>query len=370
MRQKSRHPLRAVLIALSALLGLLALPSAFARELAPVRHVFVIVLENEPYQAAFGKNSPAPYLAHTLPAQGALLEHYYATGHDSLDNYIALISGQAPNPDTQRDCHRYVPVAPGTRGPHGQALGKGCVYPRWVESLPDQLEAKGLTWMGYFQDMGADPAREAATCAHVPLGAKDWTELATAKDQYAAKHNPFVYFARIVDDQPRCNAHVVNLDRLQQALRSVATTANYNFIVPDLCDDGHDAPCADGRPGGLISANAWLQKWVPIITASPAFKQDGLLLITFDEGTSGEACCGEQPQPGGPQPGRFGPGGGRVGAVALSPFIKPGTVSRQPYNHYAFLRTVEDFFGLPHLGYAAGAEVQPFGRDVFTALPR
>jgi hypothetical protein len=343
---------------------------AQARAVAPVRHVFVIVLENEPYQVAFGAQSLAPYLAHTLPAEGALLTHYYATGHDSLDNYIALVSGQAPNPDTQHDCQKYVPVLPGTQGPHGQALGTGCVYPAWVPSLPDQLEAAHLTWKGYFQDMGKDPAREAATCGHVPLGAKDWTERATPTDQYAAKHNPFVYFARIVDNPARCDAHVVNLDRLQHDLARIATTPNYNFIIPDLCDDGHDAPCANGQPGGLISANAWLRKWVPIITAAPAFKKNGLLLITFDEGTTGKSCCGEQPQPGGPQPGKFGPGGGRIGAVAISPFIKPGTVSNVPYNHYGFLRTVEDFFGLSHLGYAAGAQVKPFGRDVFTAPPR
>lgn len=368
---KTRLTLAALALLFLGCLGA-TLPASARTEsaVAPVRHVFLIVLENEPFQTTFGPKSLAPYLAHTLPSQGALLKQYYATGHDSLDNYIALISGQAPNPDTQRDCHRYVPMKPGTRGPHGQALGTGCVYPKWVKTLPDQLEAAHLTWRGYFQDMGRDPAREAATCAHVPLGAKDWTELATANDQYAAKHNPFVYFASIVDDQPRCDAHVVNLDRLKHDLARVDTTPNYNFIVPDLCDDGHDAPCADGRPGGLVSANEFLETWVPRILASPAFKRDGLLLITFDEGTTGKACCGEQPQPGGPQPGRFGPGGGRVGAVALSPFIKPGTVSETPYNHYAFLRTVEDFFGLPHLGYAAGREVHPFGGEVFTAAPR
>ena len=33
-------------------------------------------------------------------------------------------------------------------------------------------------------------------------------------------------------------------------------------------------------------------------------------------------------------------------------FIKPGTVSTTPYNHYSTLRLVEDLFGLEHLGYA------------------
>jgi hypothetical protein len=38
----------------------------------------------------------------------------------------------------------------------------------------------------------------------------------------------------------------------------------------------------------------------------------------------------------------------------------------QPYNHYSLLRSVEDFFGLPHLGYAAGAQVRSLGPDVLT----
>ena len=60
-----------------------------------------------------------------------------------------------------------------------------------------------------------------------------------------------------------------------------------------------------------------------------------------------------------------GPGGGRIGAVLLSPFVKPGTVSKTPYNHYALLRTVEDFFGLDHLGYSAQPGLKTFGADVF-----
>ena len=66
-----------------------------------------------------------------------------------------------------------------------------------------------------------------------------------------------------------------------------------------------------------------------------------------------------------PLPGRTGPGGGRVGAVLLSPLIQPGTVSAVPYNHYSLLRSIEDIFGLPHLGDAVMARVRSFGPDVF-----
>ena len=66
--------------------------------LAAVRHVFVIVLENEGYATTFGSPSNDPYLAGTLPAAGALLTQDYGVGHHSLDNYVAMVSGQAPNP--------------------------------------------------------------------------------------------------------------------------------------------------------------------------------------------------------------------------------------------------------------------------------
>ncbi|MGH9440497.1 MAG: alkaline phosphatase family protein, partial [Terriglobia bacterium] len=78
------------------------------------------------------------------------------------------------------------------------------------------------------------------------------------------------------------------------------------------------------------------------------------------------ACCGEKPLPGGPKPGQNGPGGGRVGAVVLSPFIRPGTRSNVDYNHYSLLRTIELNFGLKPLGYAAAPKVHAFGPDVFT----
>src|SRR3954466_529290 len=71
----------------------------------PVKHVFVIWLENKDYDKTFAaKDPPAPYLAKTLPAMGALLPEYHAIGHLSLDNYIAVVSGQGPNPQTQADC--------------------------------------------------------------------------------------------------------------------------------------------------------------------------------------------------------------------------------------------------------------------------
>jgi len=341
----------------------------------PIRHVFVLLLENQAYEATFGPGSAAPYLARTLPAQGALLTRYYAIGHASLGNYVALISGQAANEATQLDCPTFEDFKASAAGldKHGQLPGTGCVYPKIVPTLPDQLEAAGLTWKAYLEDMGKEPARESASCGHVPLGALETTNVAKPSDQYAAKHNPFVYFHSIIDDQARCDAHVVNLEHLPQDLHSVATTANYIFITPNLCNDGHDDACVDGRRGGLAAIEVFLRSWVPLIERSPAFQADGMLVITFDEsdgaGPAGSAaCCGEKPLPGAKfRPGFGGPGGGRIGAVVLSRFVKPGTKSAVPYNHYSLLRTVEAIFSLPPLGYAAEPDLARFGADVFSA---
>ncbi|HTW38676.1 MAG TPA: alkaline phosphatase family protein [Steroidobacteraceae bacterium] len=341
----------------------------------PVGHVFLIVLENQSFEATFGPGSRAPYLARTLTREGLLLRQYYAIGHNSLDNYIALVSGQAPNEDTQNDCWRYIEfkLAEPRLDAHGQALGRGCVYPGLVKTLPDELEAQHLSWKGYMEDMGKDPTRESRTCARPPLGSVGSLQLATPTDQYAVKHNPFVYFHSIIDTVARCNAHVVALDELPRDLASARTTPSYVFITPNLCHDGHDAPCADGEPGGPVSTDAFLRKWVPLLTHSEAFQRDGLLIVTFDESSfegpeMAAACCDERPLPGARlPPGIGGPGGGRIGAVLLSPFLPRGVVSDVPYNHYALLRSIERIFGVKPLGYAADPRLRTLDADFLSS---
>ena len=328
----------------------------------PVKHVFVVNLENKGYDETFGPDSPAPYLSRTLRAKGQLLTQYYGTAHNSLPNYVAQVSGQGPNPQTQGDCQYYTDfVQTGTAAP-GQAVGNGCVYPAGVKTVADQLEAKGLTWRGYLEDMGTP-------CRHPEANAPDDTQKAKVGDQYAARHNPFVYFHSITDS-PSCAANDVDLSQLTSDLSTVATTRNLTYITPNLCNDAHDSPCVDGRPGGLVTADQWLSTWVPKILASPAYKLDGLLVVTFDEAdtesTDGAAaCCGEGPGPNSPLPGIYGMGGGRTGTVLVSPFLRPGTLNNTGYNHYSLLRTIENTFGLAPLGYAETA--RGFGYDVWGA---
>lgn len=374
--------------------------------LPSIRHVFLIVLENKSYTDTFGPNSAAPYLAKTLRADGALLPQYYATGHDSLDNYIAMMSGQAMTPQTSNDCNRYEDFHQTGTAQDGQAVGQGCVYPASVKTFANQMMAAGFTWKGYMQDMGNNPARESATCGHPPLNALDLTQEAEAPsaavpsgDKYATRHDPFMYFHSIIDS-PVCNKDVVRLQELKKDLRSIATTPNFSFITPNLCNDGHNSPCSDGRPGGLKSINVFLKKWVPLIMNSPAYKKNGLIIITFDEGGKGKIvrkpksvvvtvygryCCHEQE---GPNLGRKYPvvvshmrhgiritektlsyGGDRPGALLLSKYIRPGTVSNVAYNHYSLLKSLEEIFGIhQYLGYAGQKGLVAFGPDIFTKL--
>jgi phosphatidylinositol-3-phosphatase len=368
---------RSLLLALCAVMLLFAALNPVQAAGQPrIRHVFVLLLENENADITFGPGSPAPYLSSTLVSRGAFLPEYYGVTHLSLGNYIALVSGQGSNPQTQADCMVYTDFVGLTFGLDGQLLGQGCVYPASVGTIADQLEDNRLSWKGYMEDMGNDPARETQTCGHPAINASDPTQSADPGDQYAARHNPFVYFHSIIDSST-CDRRDVPLTRLPRDLSSIWTTPNFSFITPNLCHDGHDEPCANGEPGGLVSADAFLRRWVPRITGSPAFRRDGLLLITFDEAEAdpsggapdASACCNQAqfpntPNNGGPIPGM---GGGRVGAVALSRFVAPGTVSAQPYNHFSTLRTVEDIFGLAHLGYAESPDPGTFGPDVFTA---
>jgi hypothetical protein len=376
----------AIAVSLALLAAGFAAPGAGASFTPPkVHHIFVIVLENQGYAATFGNPSADPYLAQTLPAQGALLQSYYATGHASNDNYVSLVSGQPPNAQNQADCPQFDNFTGAIMLSNGVEAGTGCVYPAEVPNIGTQLSAKKLTWKAYMEDMGNNPNRETAACGHPTVGSTDETQKAVVGDGYASRHDPFVYFHSVIDEQTYCDKHVVALGSptgamppaalrgetgLATDLTTAAKTPRLSFITPNLCNDGHDYPCTNQPSGAsaLADVDSFLETWVPKITASQAYRENGLLEVVFDEAANSEteACCEEMPGPGSPSPGITGPGGGRVGAVLLSPFIKPGTVSSTPYNHYSSLASWESLLGLPRNAYAASVP-GVFGADVFTA---
>jgi hypothetical protein len=313
-------------------------PDGLGIEPGKIKHVWLIILENKAYDATFTGLNNNTYLWQTLPSQGALLTNYYGTGHSSLDNYVSLASGQAPEVDDQDDCPAYTAFSgsvdlagslstnpnygqfTSAAGPNAAPGTNGCVYPASVPTLFNQLDAAGVSWKGYAQDLGnPDPTGDPAHSAGVqycgapdatvgPTGGSSTTypnpSSADATDQYVAKHFPFPWFESLLQSGDCDAAHIANLFSptagLYHDLQSAATTPAFSWITPDNCNDGHDAVCHGNNlsggfsdpntpkaplnyTGGLYSADLFLERVVPEIEASPAFKQGGLIDITFDE---------------------------------------------------------------------------------------
>jgi hypothetical protein len=349
--------------------------------LPPIKHVFLIVLADESYAAAFGPDSPGPSLSDKLEHQGELLVRYYGVAHDELANEIALISGLGPTADTAANCPTFVDVTPAISGRDGQYSGNGCVYPSAVQTVGDQLAAKKLSWRVYAEDMEDGGPGEPDSCRHPAFGAADPTAAARPGDAFATYRDPFSYFDSVVDS-PDCKGEDGGLGGLSADLANPKRTPALSYIVPSLCHDGREAPCTPGAPAGLPQAEVFLRRVVPEILASKAYKQGGLLVITTDEApTTGpdadsSSCCsqpsfpgipGNQPTSPAPATGTLpAPGGGQVGALLLSPYVKPHSFDQEPFNHFSLLRTIEDLFGLSHLGYAGLTGVQSFDASVFS----
>jgi hypothetical protein len=287
----------------------------------PVHRVFVYVMENTSFNDVLG-SPDAPYL-NSLVKRYALATDYTATGHASLDNYLAMTSGQPPNPATSGDCFFY-----------GSPL---CLQD--VPNIADQLEAKGRSWKGYMDSMPRP-------CAHT---AENTVE--QSQNGYSPRHNPFVYYRSIVDDPARCAKHVVPMTDLWRDLAR-KTAPDYAFLTPDTCHDGHDSgpPCKEG--GGVKEADSFAKRTIPRIMADPAYRSGGLIVLTFDEGGVVDDDTPISGESGGVD---F---GGRVFTLLVSPNVTPGAVLTDPYDHYALLKTVEDVFCLDYLGGAANPAVR------------
>ncbi len=300
-----------------------------------IRHVWLIILENKSYDASFTGLNNNTYLWKTLPSQGILLKNYYGTGHDSLDNYLSLAAGQAPLTDTQSDCPDYDAITgsvdysgnlysnpnygqlTSAAGPNAAPGQNGCVYPTSVPTLFNQLNSAGVSWKGYAQDLGnpdaSGPTHDAGTqycgAPYASPGATASTAQpnpgsANSTDQYVPKHFPFPWFESILKSGDCNAAHIANLfsptDGLYHDLQSVKTTPAFSWISPNNCSDGHDAVChgnnlsggfsdpntpnaAVNYTGGLYAADLFLEHVIPEIEASPAYKDGGLIDVTFDE---------------------------------------------------------------------------------------
>jgi phosphatidylinositol-3-phosphatase len=346
--------------------------------LPPIKHVFVIVLGDQGYEGLFGSGASAPYLATTLRQQGELIGDYYGVASGELANEIALIGGQGPTSQTASNCPVYENLSPGRQGPEGQALGSGCVYPIATLTVGDQLVAAGDTWKAYVQGLDeVAGAGSQAKCPNPALGAADPNSLPTSGDPYVTWRDPFLYFHSVIESAS-CARENVGVNQLATDLKSAASTPSLSYIAPDPCDDGASEPCAAGAPAGPAAAEGFLRDVVPEIESSAAYKQGGLIAITSDEapqsgvGADTSGCCATPAYPNLPastptsstagQPS----GGGRVGLLLISKYVKPGSsdVTGQ-YNHFSLLASVEALFKLKTLGYAGNIQLPTFEKAVY-----
>lgn len=133
---------------------------------------------------------------------------------------------------------------------------------------------------------------------------------------YARKHAPWTHFTNVPDRaiQP-FTAFPHDFSRLP-------TVA---FVIPDLEDDMHS--------GSIRHGDAWLARRLAPVVAWGA-THDTLIIITWDESNE--------------------PLSNHIPTIFVGPMVTPGLVD-ETIDHYSVLRTLEDFYGLPHAGRAASA---------------
>jgi hypothetical protein len=319
-----------------------------APEPGRVGHVFEISLASPGYEAAFGAASQIPYLASTLRPKGELLSGYSLLSDGALPNGVAAIAGQPPNPLTEAGCPGYDEFKAGAPDGKGVVSGAGCVYPVETLTVADQLGSAHLSWRAYVDGM-VDEAGKPDSCVHPDSG----VPAEPVPGGYAAAQNPFVYFHSLLD-LGDCATNDLSLGALAADLRKLDSTPNLAYIAPDPCDAGVPGQCLAGVADGAASANAFLEEWIPQILASPAFKRDGVLVVTF----GAVAPAGSDPAAATPPAAPEDPL--HVGALLVSRFVTPGSTDSAPYDPYSLLRTVEDLFRLDHLGLAGRAKTRSF----------
>jgi phosphatidylinositol-3-phosphatase len=380
--------------------------------LPPVKHVFLIVLSDRGFAHSFGATPSGGYLSGALRRQGELVQNYYAVAGAPLANELALVSGQGPTAQTAADCPVVSHIGPGKKGARGQVLGTGCVYPATTKTLATQLTSAGDTWKAYVQGISTS----SPTACRVPRLGTSEPQTAGPHTTYLPWRNPFVYF-RSLTTGGACRKDEVGIGHLANDLKSATTTPSLAYIIPAPCAAGSEAPCKPNAQPGLAAANRFLKSVVPEIKRSPAYKAGGLIAITFDQApqtgpdADPSACCLSPSYPNlrrlasGPPPvppagmgagtttpatttgtsttSTTGPtttpasslgsgsttptgGGGQVGLLLISPYVKADSIDVVDYfNHFSLLGMIENLFGLHRLGYAGAPALQVPGAPVF-----
>ncbi|MFO0723506.1 MAG: alkaline phosphatase family protein [Myxococcota bacterium] len=278
-------------------------------------HVFVIVMENTS-EDTLQMSTNTPYI-HGLISAWSSASDYHGVTHPSMPNYLAMTS----NVDTSGihcDCQ---PTGGTCNALNCNLISGNCGCPQMAQHLGDQLEAAGLSWKDYGEDMGSP-------CNTSIAG------------DYAPKHVPFLYYDNVLSNSARCNAHVVDYSNFAGDLSAPAT---YSLIAPNLVHDMHN-PITGGATN-LANGEAWLSTNVPPILASSAYTSGGLLVIVWDEDDLSGILRPDDPIP----------------MILISPYAKHGGfVSAIHADHKALLATIEDGLGLPRLGSASTAPLADY----------
>jgi hypothetical protein len=246
--------------------------------------VFTIVFENH---AAHEVLRPEVETFFALSEKYGSAEAYITDLHPSLLNYMVMTSG-----DHQGIGNSAGPDQNGTDDPN---------------NLGEQLDAAGVKWRAYMEDMG-EPCKLTSNAA----------------GDYVVNHNPFVYYTTLTDDVERCKDRVVDFaDNFDDDLAS--GEYRYMWVTPNQCNNMHN--CAPDV------ADAWLKQVSAKIMASPGYKNGGALFIMFDEGSvrilNAEADLAT--------------------IVVSDRLVEPGYRTDTRFDHTSYLATIEDIFGMPRL---------------------
>ena len=258
--------------------------------------VFVIVMENKNYSDVVG-GSAMPYFNSLIP-QGALATRYYANLHPSIGNYFILTTGL---PVTTDDAFTGVITA---------------------DNVARQLVSAGKTWKVYAENL---PSTGYLGGDVMP---------------YLRRHNPLTYFSDI-QNNPAQAANIVGFGQLQSDIEA-NKLPNLAFIVPNAFDSGHSCPtstCTSEQQ--LQASDNWLQSVLPSILTSAPFKNNGILVVTWDESATDLTN-----------------GGGQVATLFLGPQVKVGFQSTAQYQHQDLLRMMCTRIGLASAPGAASSASQ------------
>jgi phosphatidylinositol-3-phosphatase len=278
------------------LLFCLCLPVMKA-QVATSNHVVIVVEENHSYSQVIG-NANMPYL-NSLAAQYSLATQYYSNVHPSIGNYFMLTTGQLV---TGSAAHAPIVTA---------------------DNVVRRLLTAGKTWKSYLE------------------GLPSVGYLGPDIFPYTRGHNPISYLTDVANSQ----VERLNLVPFPQFPNDLTNhqLPNYSFIVPDQQHNGHNCPpgfskCSDALI--LRNMDLWLKTNLGPLLINAAFRQDGILIIVFDEGMPSDPAHG----------------GGHIATIVVGPRVKKGFQSTGFYQHQNVLRTTLDALGIhTYPGKSAGA---------------